>query len=125
MGCEMVGIGVDIIEIDRIEKAMQKHDSFLTRIFNENEIQYFKSKNYKPETVAGFFAAKEAVSKVLGTGISGFPWKDIEISHTSYGQPIVILKNQAKIFAEEKSITEIMISISHCKTYAVANAVGV
>lgn len=121
----MIGLGIDIIEIKRIEKAIEKHDNFLTRIFCENEILYFKSKGNKAETVAGLFAAKEAVSKVLGTGISGFPWLDIEISHTEFGQPIVILKDQAKKLADEKSITKIMISISHCKTYAVANAAGV
>lgn len=121
----MIGIGVDIIEIERIEKAIRKNDKFLQRLFNESEIAYIEKKGNRAETVAGLFAAKEAVSKVLGTGISVFPWLDIEISHTESGQPIVILKNQAKTLANEKSITNIMISISHCKTYAVANAAGV
>lgn len=121
----MIGLGIDIIEIDRIENAIKKNDKFLERLFNESEIAYIEVKGNKYETIAGLFAAKEAVSKVLGTGISGFSWLDIEISHEESGQPIVLLKNEAKSIAEDKSITKIMISISHCKTYAVANAVGV
>jgi holo-[acyl-carrier protein] synthase len=121
----MVGIGIDIIEINRIEEAILKNERFLERLFTEKEQAYFASKNNRHETIAGFFACKEAVAKVLGTGISGFKWKDIEISHTEVGQPVVELKNAAKDIAEEKGITNILVSISHCKTYAVANAFGV
>ncbi len=121
----MIGLGVDIVEIERIEKALQKHENFLSRLFNRSEIDYFEKKGNKAETIAGMFAAKEAVAKVLGTGISGFSWVDIEISHTESGQPIVELKNNAKVLADNKSIKKILISISHCKTYAVANAAGV
>lgn len=119
------GIGVDIIEIDRIEKAMKKTDRFLTRLFTEREIAYFTSKNMKAESVAGNFAAKEAVVKALGTGLRGFQWTDIEILRDELGKPVVYLYNGADQVAKDLEISQIMLSISHCKTYAVANGVAV
>lgn len=121
----MIGLGIDIIEIERIENAIKKNDNFLKKLFTDYEIEYYIKKGKKAETIAGLFAAKEAVAKVLGTGISGFSWTDIEISHTASGQPIVLLSGVAAELAKEKSINNILISISHCKTYAVANAAGV
>ncbi|MBN2795954.1 MAG: holo-ACP synthase [Clostridia bacterium] len=120
----MIGIGIDIVEINRIEKAQEKNPRFLTKIFTEKEIAYMMTKN-KSETIAGMFAAKEAVSKVLGTGISGFKWQHIEIDHTNMGQPIVNCYEGAKTRMEDLGIEKILISISHSKAYAVANAVGV
>lgn len=117
------GLGVDIIEISRIEKAISKK-GFVDRIFTTNEIIYFKEKNYNKFTIAGAFAAKEAVSKVLGTGIRGFNWTDIEIKRDELGRPTVTLFNNAQSIATEKGITNIDISISHCREYAVANAIG-
>lgn len=119
----MKGLGVDIVEIERIEKAIKK-DRFLVKLFTERERQYFEDKGSRSETVAGIFAAKEAVSKVLGTGIV-YPWTDIEIDHTDLGQPVVVLHHKAEEIASRKGIQTIFISISHSKHYAVANAVGV
>lgn len=119
----MIGLGVDIIEIDRIAKAVEKNDKFLERLFTIEEQTYLKTKNM--ESVAGMFAAKEAVAKVLGSGISGFKWQDIEIGHHDTGQPFVRCHSGAKERMIALGISEIMISISHCKTYAVANAIGI
>lgn len=119
------GIGVDIIEIDRIEKAMNKTDRFLTRLFTERERAYFMTKNMKAESVAGNFAAKEAVVKALGTGLRGFQWTDIEILRDELGKPVVYLHNGADQTAKDLGVSQIMLSISHCKTYAVANGVAV
>lgn len=120
----MFELGVDIIEIDRIKSAIEKNSRFLDRIFTVNEQAYFRDNKNKYESIAGMYAAKEAVSKVLGTGISGFTWHDIEIGHTAKGQPIVTLTGGAKDIADQLSIKMIKISISHCKSYAVANAIG-
>lgn len=120
----MFELGVDIIEIDRIKSAIEKNSRFLDRIFTVDEQAYFKDNKSKYESIAGMYAAKEAVSKVLGTGISGFTWHDIEIGHTAKGQPIVTLTGGAKDIADQLSINMIKISISHCKSYAVANAIG-
>lgn len=118
----MIGLGIDIIEIDRIEKALTQK-RFLERLFTVSEQAYLSQKNV--ESIAGLFAAKEAISKVLGTGISGFSWLDIEVYHTESGAPKVRLLNGAKEQADTLGIREILISISHCKTYAVANAAGI
>ncbi len=119
------GIGVDIIELDRIDRAIKKSSRFLTRLFTDKEIAYFKSKNMKVESIAGNFAAKEAIVKSLGTGIRGFEWKDIEVLRDDLGRPTVALYNGALKVATERGISELMVSISHCKTYAVANSIAV
>lgn len=119
----IIGVGTDIIEIKRIEKAISK-ESFVKKYFTENEIIFFQSKNFKTETIAGSFSAKEAVSKALGTGFSSFGAIDIEIMHTSNGAPYVVLGGNAKIVAREKRVENICISISHCKDYAIAYAVA-
>ncbi|MEA5084586.1 MAG: holo-ACP synthase [Lachnospiraceae bacterium] len=119
----VIGVGTDIIEIARIEKAITK-DSFVKKYFTEKEIIFFKSKNCKAETIAGSFSAKEAVSKVLGTGFFSFGAIDIEIMHDDNGAPYVVLGGNAKTVAIEKKIENICISISHCKDYAIAYAVA-
>lgn len=121
----MLGIGIDIIEIDRISKTLEKQNKFLEKLFTDYEINYYINKGKRAETIAGLFAAKEAVSKVLGKGISGYTWKDIEIHHTVDGQPLVLLHGGAKKIALNMGIEKVLVSISHCKTYAVANAAGV
>ena len=114
------GIGTDIIEINRIENII-KNSKFLNRCFTVKEIEYLKSKN--PESTAGYFCAKEAVSKALGTGFSGFCIKDIEIIKKN-SAPYIILHNKAIDIANEKGIRNIHVSISHCRDYAVAFAVA-
>ena len=82
--------GIDIININRIKKILlSKRKQFLNRIFTEREIVYIAKKNYNANTIAGIFAAKESVSKVLGTGIGYINWKDIEILHNENGKPYV------------------------------------
>ncbi|BEP28256.1 holo-ACP synthase [Helicovermis profundi] len=117
------GLGVDIIEIDRIKKSIKNY-RFISRNFTAKEIDYFISKNNNPETIAGNFAAKEAVSKVLGTGFRGFNFIDIEVLRNDFGKPYVLLHNGAKVSANEKNINEILVSISHSKLYAIANCIG-
>lgn len=119
------GIGVDIIELDRIDRAIKKSSRFLPRLFTDKEIAYFESKNMKVESIAGNFAAKEAIVKSLGTGVRGFEWKDIEVLRDGLGRPTIALYNGAKKVALEREISELMVSISHCKTYAVANSIAV
>lgn len=120
----ITGLGVDIVEIHRIEEAINKNQKFLTRVFTESEIEYFHSRGSKYETLAGNFAAKEAVTKVLGTGLRKFHWSDIEILRDELGKPYVKLHNNAIEISEASNIDSIMVSISHCKEYAVANAIG-
>ncbi len=116
------GIGTDIELISRIQAAMEK-DVFLSRFFSENEIEYFKKRNNAAQTVAGCFCAKEAVSKALGTGFSGFSLKDIEVLHDDFGKPYIRLFNGAQQIYESLSGNSIQVSISHSKDNAIAFAV--
>lgn len=119
----ILGVGIDIVEIRRIKDAMLKHVNFIDKMFNKNEVEYLKSRNLRPEFVAGRFAAKEAVSKALGTGFSGFEFKDIEIDRTAAGKPIVVLKGKAKLIAQKYGNYKIHLSISHGVDNAIAYAV--
>lgn len=114
-----IGIGNDIIEINRIEKAIKKIN-FITKVFTENEIKLFEIKGKRTEFFAGRFAAKEAVSKALGTGFREFSLTDIEILNDSLGKPYVTFKNSIDSYNKKYFID---ISISHCKEYATAVAI--
>lgn len=118
--------GVDIVEIDRIRKSFDScGDSFRDRVFTENEIKYCESKKaVRFESYAARFAAKEAVSKAFGTGISkGVKWKDMEILNNPQGKPYVVLSEKAGEIYEEMGAKGISLSLSHCKSYAVAYVV--
>ncbi len=119
------GVGIDIIEIERIQQALVKNKRFLYRIFTKNEIDYFKKNHGMMSTIAGNFAAKEAVMKALGTGLRTFRWRDIEILRDSLGKPFVVLFNNANVIAMHQEITEILITISHSKSHAVAQALAI
>ncbi|MGV8146105.1 MAG: holo-ACP synthase [Alkaliphilus sp.] len=119
------GIGIDIIEVSRIEKALVKNERFLQRIFTDCEILLFNNKGAKFTTIAGGFAAKEAVSKALGTGFRDIKWKDIEVLNDEMGKPYVKLHNNAKNIAYGKGISEILITISHTRYNAVAQAIAI
>lgn len=115
----IIGIGTDIIEISRVaEAAQRKH--FLQRLFTERERDYLEGK--AAESMAGYFCAKEAVAKALGTGFSGIALTDIEIVKNN-SVPGVVLHGMAKVVADSKKISNIQLSISHCREYATAVAI--
>lgn len=113
----IVGVGTDIIEISRIKKAILGH-GFVNRVFTENEIAYYQSKNKRVEILAGDFAVKEAVVKALGIGFVGIGLKDIEVLRDTWGKPYVVLHNKAKTMIADNCIVHV--SISHCREYATA-----
>jgi holo-[acyl-carrier protein] synthase len=118
--------GVDIVEIDRIQKSFEVcGDSFRSKVFTEKEIEYCESKKAaKYQSYAARFAAKEAVSKAFGTGIGErLNWKEIEISNNESGKPFVILSGKANKLFDEINGAGISLSLSHCKNYAVAYVV--
>jgi len=119
------GIGVDIVEINRIKQAINKHQRFKKRFFTAAENEYCESKADSMQHYAGRFAAKEAVVKALGTGFKGFKWQSIEVINIASGKPVVKLNDKASLIADELGIKEIMISISHSDNYAVAQAVAI
>lgn len=115
----IAGVGCDIIEIPRIAAAIEK-PAFLERCFTDAEREYITS--HGASSAAAAFAAKEAVSKALGTGISGFGMRDIEILHELNGKPYAVLHGGAAALAE-KIGARVSISLSHSREYAVAYAV--
>ena len=117
------GIGIDIIEIDRIAESVNKfNDRFLNKIYTKTELEYCLPKKNKFQHLAARFAAKEAIAKALATGWSeGFRWKDIEIFNEKSGMPNVRLSGNLKDFlGDEKSLK---ISMSHSTNYVTCFAI--
>lgn len=118
----ILGVGTDIVKVSRIERVYKTTKNFVVKAFTEREICYFNQKNYSVQTIAGFFAAKEAVSKALGTGFRGFGLQDIEIYTDDLGKPEVNL-SQAIIDKFGYCNIKIHLSISHTDENAIAFAV--
>jgi holo-[acyl-carrier protein] synthase len=122
MSLSNTSVGTDIVEIRRIEQAIQsRQDSFLSRIYTEAELENCQN---RASSLAARFAAKEAVMKALGTGVNGIGWRDIEILPNSQGAPVIRLHAQARRKAEESGIAKFSVTLSHCKEYAVAFVIG-
>ncbi len=119
----VLGVGIDIIEIDRIKKSVDRFgDLFLNKIFTKTELKYSLSRANKYQHLAARFAAKEAIAKALATGWSkGFRWKDIEIFNEKNGMPKVKLTGQlANFVSREKSLK---ITMSHSENYVTCFAI--
>ncbi|MHB8397681.1 MAG: holo-ACP synthase [Candidatus Limnocylindrales bacterium] len=116
-------LGIDIIRVDRIAASLARFgDRFTRRILTSGEQRHVRG---RPETMAGRWAAKEAVSKVLGLGVRGIGWRDIEIERLPTGQPAVRLHGRAAVRADQLGMDRIAVSISHESEYAVAIAFGI
>lgn len=121
----IVGTGIDIVEVFRMRDAIKKWGmNFLTKVFTDKEIKYSTSKRFAPQHFAARFAAKEAVVKAFGVA-RGFPlnWTDIEIFNDKEGKPIVSFNNGALKLKKKKRVSEVIVSMSHSKNYAVANVI--
>jgi holo-[acyl-carrier protein] synthase len=116
-------LGIDIIKVERIKAAIERFgERFSNRVLTPTERRYVRG---RPETFAGRWAAKEAVSKVLGLGVRGIGWKDIEVERLPTGQPAIRLHGRAAQRAEQLGMGRIALSITHESDYAVAIAFGV
>jgi holo-[acyl-carrier protein] synthase len=116
-------LGIDIIKVARIRDTLARFGPrFSERVLTPSERRYVRD---RPETLAGRWAAKEAVSKVLGLGVRGIGWKEIEVERLPTGQPAVRLHGRAARRAEQLGMTRIALSISHESDYAVAVAFGI
>ena len=119
----IVGIGNDIIEIERIEKAISK-EGFKNKVYTQRELENIEKRGNRTETYAGIFSAKEAISKAIGTGVRGFSLTDLEILNDDLGKPYVVISEKLdKILKAKKEDYQIEISISHSKKYATAMAI--
>ena len=119
----IVGIGNDIIEIERIEKAISK-EGFKNKIYTQRELKNIEKRGNRTETYAGIFSAKEAISKAIGTGVREFSLTDLEILNDDLGKPYVVVSEKLdKILKTKKEDYQIEISISHSRKYATAMAI--
>ena len=121
----IVGCGIDLVKIERIEKIIKRWgDNFIFRIFTSLEREYCeKKKGNKFQSYAGKFAAKEALLKALGLGLREANWKEIEIKNDELGQPIIDTSGKLKNIASAKGVSKYFISISHTKEYAAAQVI--
>ena len=122
----MVGLGVDIVEIERMAAILERNPSFAERVFSQSEREYCQSKANPATHYALRFAAKEAVVKALGTGFAEGIWvRDIEVVRDKRGKPSAVLSGRAREVADEQGVRELSISLSNTHTEAVACALAV
>lgn len=118
-----IAVGIDIIEVDRVRKVYEHHgERFLRRVYTEAEIRQCRGKATR---LAGRFAAKEAISKALGTGIHGVAWREMEVVQLRSGRPTVTLHGNAKRRAELLGLSAFDVSIADLQTFSIAVAVAV
>lgn len=118
------GTGIDIVEISRIEKAINRHDGFFRRVYTVRELEDCMTEKPRTSSLAARFAAKEAVSKALGTGIGKVKWTDIEIINQKSGKPEIVLHGRARDIMVELGISTIEVSLSHSREFAIAFAIA-
>ena len=123
---DILGIGTDIVECPRIGRMIEQHgELFLRRVFTDREIQYCQARKHAIEHFSGRWAAKEAILRAIGTGSSrGISWTDLEVRNRPDGRPEVRVRGGARDAALARGIGDILISISHCRTYATAYALA-
>ncbi|MBC7979998.1 MAG: holo-ACP synthase [Armatimonadetes bacterium] len=121
------GIGIDVVEVERIETAIARQgESFVRRLFTVAEREYCEKQRRPGMHFAARFAAKEAVSKALGTGIGGNAgWLELEVVREESGAPKMVFHGAAANFLISEGIAEVRVSLSHARDYAAANAVAV
>jgi len=117
------GIGIDLVKVSKVQRLCE-HDKHLGKIFTPAEIEYCQKKRHKFQHFAARFAVKEAVFKALGTGGDGeIEWTDIEVVRDEMGKPKINLHGRAKEMTERMHIREILVSLSHCSDYAIAQVI--
>src|SRR5919106_6150750 len=124
MFVKILGLGVDICEIERMERALERHPTMRERVFTPEEIAYCDSKARPAESYAGRFAARAATVKALG-GYRGRGWQDISVTRGPAGAPALRLQGNAKRRADLLGVTRVLITFTHERTNAVAFAVAV
>ncbi len=121
---EIIGIGIDITEVDRIEGAVTKHKNFLGRVYSTKEVRLSTKGSFRFEELAGRFAAKEAIFKAIKTGWrKGVKFTDINILNEPSGAPYALLSGRTKTIADSLGVKKIFVSISHTNTLAIGMAV--
>jgi holo-[acyl-carrier protein] synthase len=122
----VVAHGIDLVDCQRLAEVVARHGQrFLDRVFTPGELAYCLRRKRQIEHLAGRFAAKEAVLKVLGTGWrGGINWTDVEVLNDPAGRPYVVLTGRCRQIADQLGLASILVSISHVETHAMASAIG-
>ena len=115
----MFSVGSDILKIERIAKIIEKSPRFVEKYYGRDEIEYLKSINYRAQTVAGMFCAKEAFSKALGTGVSGFNLNEVSLLHKENGKPYLEFSGKASEIVNGSRLS-FDVSITHTDSIATA-----
>lgn len=115
------GVGCDIVEIGRFSEMDKR---FLEKHFTEKEREIFEKKKYAPQTIAAGFAAKEAFSKAMGTGIRGFSLREVEVLRDDLGKPYINVYGKAEELCKKLGIGSIFLSLSHSKEMAMAYVIA-
>lgn len=123
----IIGIGTDITECLRIARMIERHgELFIERVYTPDEIKYCQNRKQATQHFTGRWAAKEAILKAIGTGwTKGISWRDMEIRNEPGGKPTVAVRGGVKDVVEQLGITDIHVTISHCRTHATATAIAV
>jgi holo-[acyl-carrier protein] synthase len=123
---QILGIGTDIVECLRIARLIERHgELFVGRVYTDAEIEYCRARKAATQHYAGRWAAKEAVLKALGSGLrSGISWRDIEVANDARGAPIIALHGGAKELLDRAGAQRVHVTISHCRSHAVAYAIA-
>jgi len=118
----IIGIGIDIIEVDRLQRSVQKFgESFLNRIFTERELKYCNKKSNKYQFFAVGFAAKEALLKAIGTGLrDGISWQEMEIIDDKFGKPAIYSRGKCGLVIRKLNVSRILVSLSYTDRHGVA-----
>lgn len=122
-----VGIGVDVVDLDRFQSVVDRRPNFVTRVFTEDEREYCDRAGRRAvrcQRYAARFAAKEAVMKVLGCGLGGFAFHDVAVSRDDSGEPSLVIDGKAAALAGERGITRWYVSLTHSDAVAIAFVVA-
>jgi holo-[acyl-carrier protein] synthase len=119
------GLGIDLVKIERVSNLIDRWDNrFLKKVFTGEELAYSRTRSLTPQHLAARFAAKEAALKMLGKGLKGLNWHQLEIINDSNGKPELVLHGRASELANMIGIKEIHLSITHEREYAIAQVIG-
>lgn len=116
----MLGVGIDVVEIDRFRRALERTPSLRTRLFTSEELATMAGKRDDASSLAARFAAREATMKVLGVGLGAFDMHDVSIERKDSGQPVLRVTGRAQVLAQQQGITNWHVSLSHTDSVAVA-----
>lgn len=118
-----IQVGIDLCEIERIEKALEKNPLFARRVLGDRERAYYEEHGMKAESIAAAFSAKEAFAKAMGTGIRDFAMREVEVLHDELGKPYYAFTGKAAELVEAQGLT-FELSLTHSRSDAAAVAVG-